>query len=696
MAHGRLRARRMARAANLGIGFGAPLFAGLLINAVASMALAEAPAPSPAADTTASVIAYPASFFAPMGPNTAYDMVRRIPGFAIDDGSSLRGFAGSAGNVLIDGQRPASKTDDLISVLGRIPAAQVERIDLIRGAQPGIDMQGKTVVANVIHKKGQGITGVAAVGQYTTADGYTDPQVKLEGTWRADGRTLEGSLFAFKGHDNSQGGGRHVILGPGGQQLDVSQTHNTAPNSVREATAAYEAPVLGGKARLNLTLEDQPYDIDSVDVFQHAGRQEDHLQQDAKDAEGGLHYNRDFGSTLGLEVFGLQHLNRARSTSTFVTATDNQRFALATRGGESIGRGVLHWRPTAALTIDGGGEVAYNWLTTQTAFSDNGAAIPIPAGDVRVTETRGEAFTTATWRPVATLSMEAGVRVEGSTIASTGDVTLSKSLVFPKPRLLITWSPDAADQVRVRVEREVGQLDFTSFAASAALNINGVVAGNPNLLPQQDWAFEAAYDRHFWKTGVVSLTLRHLVLKDVVDRVPVFAPSGAFDEPGNIGGGSENDVVAAFELPLGRFGIGGGTLRGTGTWKVSEVTDPTTGQRRRISGQHPLDASLHFSQDLPRWNLNWGFDLPLAYREHFFRFNEIDTNRANTVGTLFLEYKPKPDLGLRFTLDTHRGVYDVGREVFAGPRNTAPLRLMDLQDRRFGPVFFARIRKTFG
>jgi len=631
-----------------------------------------------------------------MGPNTAYDMVRRIPGFAIDDGSSLRGFAASAGNVLIDGQRPASKTDDLISLLNRIPAAQVERIDLIRGAQPGIDMQGKTVVANVIHKKGQGVTGLVSVGQYTTAEGYTDPQLRLEGTWRADGRTAEGSLLTFKGHDNSQGGGRHVLVGPNGEVLDVSQTRNAAPNSQREATAAYEAPVLGGKARLNLTLEDQPYDVDSVDLFEHAGRQEDHLQQDVKDAEAGLHYSRDFGSALGLEVFGLQHLNWTRSTSTFVTASDSQLFALATRGGESIGRGVLHWRPTASLTIDGGGEVAYNWLTTHTALSDNGLAIPIPAGDVRVTETRGEVFTTATWRPLATLSVEAGARVEASTISSTGDVTLSKSLVFPKPRLLVTWSPDAADQVRLRVEREVGQLDFTSFAASAALNINGVVAGNPNLLPQQDWAFEAAYDRHFWTTGVVSLTLRHLVLKDVVDRIPVFAPSGAFDEPGNIGGGSENDLVLAVELPLGQFGIHGGTLRGTGTWKDSEVTDPTTGQRRRISGQHPLDAKLEFSQDLPRWKLNWGFDLPLAYREHFFRFNEIDTNRANTVGTLFLEYKPKPDLALRFTLDTNRGVYDVTREVFAGPRGTAPFKLMDLQDRRFGPVFFARIRKTFG
>src|SRR5947209_3781602 len=135
---------------------------------LATAAPARAADPAPPAGSSANVISYPASFFAPMGVNTAFDMVQRIPGFTFDDGASVRGFAGAAGNVLIDGQRPASKTDDLTGVLTRLPLAQVERIDLIRGAQPGIDMQGKTVVANVIRRKDRGFSGVAAVGQYTT------------------------------------------------------------------------------------------------------------------------------------------------------------------------------------------------------------------------------------------------------------------------------------------------------------------------------------------------------------------------------------------------------------------------------------------------------------------------------------------------------------------------------------------------
>jgi hypothetical protein len=87
-----------------------------LMGAVASQAIAgQSP---PASEAPPGVIGYPASFFAAMRPDTAYDMVLRVPGFTFDDGSAVRGLAGAAGNVLIDGQRPPSKTDDLVASSG--------------------------------------------------------------------------------------------------------------------------------------------------------------------------------------------------------------------------------------------------------------------------------------------------------------------------------------------------------------------------------------------------------------------------------------------------------------------------------------------------------------------------------------------------------------------------------------------------
>jgi outer membrane receptor protein involved in Fe transport len=640
------------------------------------------------------VIGYPAAYFASLGVDTAYDMVLRLPGFTLDDGSAVRGFAGAAGNVLIDGQRPASKTDDLISILKRIPAAQVERIDLIRGATPGIDMQGKTVVANVIRRRASGFTGLASLGQYTVFQGYADPQARLEGAWHWGERSLEASLIYAEGHDDSHGSGRRVIEGPSGQVVDSSRTTNSNPSWQYRATAAYETPLAGGKLKANLILEDQPSALTSIDRFVVAGRQTEHDRTDPWDGEAGLHYTRALSSSLGLELFGLQHLNRVHATSSFVTASENQLFDLRDHGGESIARGLLHWRPSPSLTVDTGGEFAFSWLQTRTRFTVNGGVIPIPAGNVRVSENRGEASANLTWRAARTLSVEAGLRVETSTIASSGDVALSRSLTFAKPRAVLTWSPDAANQLRLRVEREVGQLDFNDFAASAALNANGVVAGNPNLLPQQDWIYEVAAEHHFGKSGVVSLTYARLSLRDAIDRVPVFAPSGVFDERGNIGRGKEDDLTASFTLPLSRLGLKGAQIKGQSTWHFSRVTDPTTLGGRRISGQHPVDAELHFTQDLPGRKFNWGLDLFVGYVETLYRFDEIDVSRAGTVANVFLDYRPRPDLAMRLALASPKE-FELRRELFGGPRGALPPATVDLQHRRFGPVLYTRVRKTF-
>ena len=481
------------------------LAAALLCSAAtAAYAGTDAPPSGPALSVDAQaegVKSFPASYFAAQQPNTGYDIIIRLPGFALDDGSSVRGFAGAAGNVLIDGQRPTSKTDDLISILKRIPAAQIERVDVIHGSAPGIDMQGKTVVANVILKKTSGFNGDMALVNIATSDGRDLPQARLEGSWRSDGRTLTGSLLIAKFFDDGEGSGPHVIYGPNGQIQDFSPMHNMAGGWQNVGVGSYETPLWGGTFKANLLLQDQPYFNDDVDHFQVAGREEEHDRQDQSDAELGLHFNRDLTSGLTLEALALQHLNKTGYSSLFDTTTDAEDFGETDLSTESIVRGILHWSASSTLTVEGGGEFAYNWLRTRTDFSDNGTPIAIPAANVIVQEKRGEAFTTATWRATPKFTVEAGLRLEDSTITSSGDVVLSKSLFYPKPRLLLTWSPDADNQVRVRVEREVGQLDFKNFTAAAALNANGVVAGNPNLMPQTDWAIEAAFDHHFMKSG---------------------------------------------------------------------------------------------------------------------------------------------------------------------------------------------------
>ncbi|HWE47479.1 MAG TPA: TonB-dependent receptor [Caulobacteraceae bacterium] len=678
------------------------LAAVLLCSAATTVYAADPAPPAPQASPDAQIAAadgvksYPASYFAAQQPNTAYDVVIRLPGFSLDDGTSVRGFAGAAGNVLIDGQRPTSKTDDLINVLKRIHAGQIERVDVIRGGAPGIDMQGKTVVANVILKKTGGLTGDLALANIALEDGRDVFQTRLEGSWRGDGRTITGMLFTGRFFDDGEGSGPHFVYGPGGAVEDFSHQKNRAGGIQSIATGSFETPLAGGTFKINALLQDQPYRNNNDDLFEFAGTQQEHDHQDQFDGELGLHYDRGLGKGLTLETLALQHVNKTGYRSLFDTSSDAEAFDETDLSTETIVRGILHWSPTSTLTVDGGGEFAYNWLRTRTNFSDNGVPIDLPAANVIVQEKRGEAFTTATWRATPKFTVEAGLRLEDSTISSSGDVVLSKTLFFPKPRLLLTWSPDTDNQIRLRAEREVGQLDFKNFAASATLNGNGVVAGNPNLEPQSDWAFEVAYDHHFMKSGVISLTLRHLILKDVVDRIPVISTSGVFDEPGNIGGGSENDIVGSFTVPLERV-IPGGEIRGTVTWQMSAVTDPTTGQKRQISGQLPVNGDLHFSQDLPQWKLKWGVDANLGNLQRFYRFNEIDSYRVGTYDTVYVERRLPHSMSLRFELDNAGSrPLDFTRQVYDGLRNIDPLLFTDSQQHKFGLELYTRLRVNFG
>lgn len=109
--------------------------------------VATEPAPSAQLDQK---VNYDSAFFSRYQPNTALDMVKQVPGFQLDDGDTSRGFATTAGNVLINGRRPSAKQDRPSATLSRIPASQVSGIELIRGQMQGLDMLGQQAVVNVL------------------------------------------------------------------------------------------------------------------------------------------------------------------------------------------------------------------------------------------------------------------------------------------------------------------------------------------------------------------------------------------------------------------------------------------------------------------------------------------------------------------------------------------------------------------
>ena len=668
--------------------------------------LAQAVAAAPAAVEAAqpAVSSYSLTFFAGQNVNNALDMVGRLPGFTLDTGASVRGFEGAAGNVLIDGLRPASKTDALDSILQRIPLDKVERIDVIRGGAPGIDMQGKTVIANVILKKGGGTRGLLAVSEYHVDHHRDFGALRAEASGSlAGGRNWEASLHAGAGPDDGVDTGRSVLIHADGRPTEIARLDSHGFDNAVVLTGSVETPLLGGRLRVNGLWDAGKFKEPETDRFTAPAIdiQQFNFFQKTAGAEIGGRFSRKFGPSTDLELVGLRTTKDSDTDSTSDIDGSFSDFFNNRHSTEAIARAVAKHRFGDKVSVELGGEYADNKLDSRTTFTVDGVNQALPAANVQVEEKRREAFAKGTWRPTPKWTIDAALGYESSDISSTGDVVLSKSLQFAKPRLAVSWTPVPATQLRVRFERVVGQLNFDDFVASSNLtNAVGVTAGNPNLNPEQDWVSEAAVEQRIWKGASLILTARHSKITDAIDRGPVFASDGAvFDAPTNIGAGVKDELIFDFTLPFDPLGWNGALLKGEMTRRWSAVTDPTTGRTRAISNLHPTDWNVSFNQDLPRWNFATGVDLSGGFSRTAYRFNLIEVFKLKTYVRPYAEWKPRPDLSLRFEMPLATAPQVRLRDtlqIFPGPRSAggAP----DIQDRQFHfpRGFYVRLLKNFG
>lgn len=669
-----------------------------LLFAMLAAATPEAGVVQPSEAT--GVTPYVAAFFAASQPNSAMDMIARIPGFAFDGGSDVRGYGGAAGNVLIDGQRPATKSESLEDALRRIQAGQVERIDIIRGGAPGIDMQGKTVIANVVLRKDQSGQWLFAVADIFYQDGRTAPATRFEGTQKFGGdKTFDWSALAFTYVDDGAGAGPRRLDDASGTPIRRSLSDETGGGSGYTLKSGLKTPLLGGRLAINAKLDRDHYEwsLNDMVFLPLAGRLSVNDDNVKTAGEVGANWERALGPRTRFEFTGLTQRSYTDYSSGFSDGTDEGLFSQHNEAGESIARGVLRFTASPTWSLEGGGEAAFNVLDSALEFVENGVPVTLPAANVRVEERRGEVFGSSTWRLSPDLSFEGGLRIEVSTISQTGDTDLERSFTYMKPRAALTWSPTPVDQVRLRVEREVGQLNFNDFVSSVAFSTGTGTAGNADLEPSKSWVVEAAYERRFWKDGAIVLTVLHEEISDAADRVPIIGPGYAFDAPGNIGDGRSDTVSAALNLPLARFGVPGGLLRATADWRKSEVTDPVTGESRRISGQKPFTGEVHFSQDLPRYKTQWGVDTFLGWEQRYYRFDQIERIKMGTWVEIYAEYKPRPDLSFRVELQNLAARdFTRIRDVYSGPRNTSGLDFVDRRPLTFDPFVYFRIRHTFG
>lgn len=657
-----------------------------------------------AADATAGtdtsergVTSYTVDYFLALGAVSALDIIRQVPGFSFKNADDSRGYAGAGGNVLINGRRPSTKTTELRQLLQRIPASAIERIEVIRGGTPGIDMQGEPIVTNLVRKSGAFDTGAvdSVLKLHPTGDvGFIG---RLERSRRSDALFLEGFLdLRHEINDNSAGEGPVTRWDA---VSDTTERGNYLADNVTDRLSGLgtlEKETQRGLFRVNAALEvGRDDDVETITVADGAGLESSDVvkgDSEVNRLEIGTDYEGNLGNGNSFQLVALQTLGSTKEDKSRVTPDEDQLATLDEKSGETILRGLLRRRLSERLDLETGAEGAFNFLDSESTLTENGQTVDLPAANIDVEELRGEIFATLTMQPSARTSLEWGLRGETSKITVSGDAEAENRFTFVKPRFVAAYTSDRGIQLRFRTEREVGQLEFDDFAAGSELAENTVNAGNPDLKPERGWVYEAAYEQPIFGDSAFALTYRHYELEEVIDLVPV----EGFAAPGNIGDGTRDELGVATSIPLDFIGPGLGRVQLSGTWRDSEVTDPVTGETRGISDEEGFEGEILYTRDFPAVNSTFGIRGELTAKETEYRIDQVIATRNEHYWRIWWDWRARPNVLFRAMIEnaTSRDRW-LRRIRYDGPRSDGVIDSREYRSAVFDPVLVLRLRWSF-
>jgi hypothetical protein len=667
----------------------------------------------PPAEATASPAGggqvYTPADFARFAPRSALDMLNQVPGFDIITTDQGRGLGQASDNVIINGERVASKSQSLFDVLQRIPANRVVRIEIVDGATLGIPgLSGQ--VANVFTEGG------AVSGRYEWRGVWRPKYAKASyaaGEISVSGSTprLEWSLAAT--HNIGRGGA-------GGNR------GTTITDGAGNVTAVYPDVLIrfvGEFPRLSGSLKWQGPGSSIANFNANYSRTySDFSNDEHRDFVTGTDLVRDFDNrtrgyayeiggdidfALGpgrMKLIGLDRFNDSdfRADSLFIyedgSPTTGSRFAQQSETSEIIGRAEYRWNMwNGDWQFDA--EAAFNSLdqAAQLYILDAGGAfdeIPFPSGSGGVTEDRYETILTHNRTLSKGLTLQAGAGVEYSTLAQSGPNGQTRSFWRPKGSATLAWTPKDGVDLSIKLARVVGQLSFADFLASVNLAGGNANAGNNELVPPQSWELDFDIRRNLKAWGSASVRLYARWIEDYIDIIPI--PGGG-ESRGNISSGTLYGISTTATINFDPVGWQGAKINANATFEESSLRDPLTGERRPFSAHNDWRGELSLRYDVPKTNWAMGGGFNWTHVEPYVRLSEVGKDYEGPIYTFaFLENKDVFGLTVNlnvFNLSGGRGFFD--RTVWTGLRDRTPILYVESRRLDVSTIYRLSIKGSF-
>jgi hypothetical protein len=670
----------------------------------------------PVAAPTQRTTVYERDFFESFAPRTALDIVRQVPGFTLQEGNAdVRGFAGAAGNVVINGVRPTSKAENLETTLARIPANSVLRVEVGPGDLFGAEYSGKSQVLNVILTAVGGTSGNVTVSAKRAFTGHITPNAAGSAMIQRGASTISLSVATAQNYFAEEGS--DTVTDPAtGELIEFRRKDNRYDDGDGYLSGSWTLERASDDAiRINGRWEPSYFKIEQDNrVFPANGSpRDDSLIQDNDDPvfEIGGDITRPLaGGAIKLVGLATRHtkdnfdayLRRDGLLSDGAQVVGGFEQTQESSLDERIAR--LSWshQDVGGFSLEAGGEAVLNTLDSNVELfvierDGERTRIDLPIDSAMVSERRGETFVNAGRSLGSALRIDAGLNFEYSQLKVRGDAVADRSLSFLKPSATIDWKPGGGWHTQFTIRRTVAQLNFNDFISAAELSNDRVNAGNENLVPQRAWEVRATVDRPILGEGLVKLDLGHDVISLLQDRVLVFGEDGrAFDAPGNIGTGRRSFARLTLDAPLGILWSG---LRAKfdGQVQRTRVEDPISGEQRNFSGFFP---DWEWSVDLRRdaGAFSYGFVVTDRDRLTFFRTDEFDSIfNSGAYGTAFVEYRPDARTAITVDVDNLLETASQRERLMFLPNRAVPeSSLREFRDRNTHRTFGLTLKRSFG
>ena len=665
--------------------------------AIAQEPTGDAPPPVPTLPAAVEgAKSYTPADFERFAPTTAIDMLRQVPGFTLVEGDEdRRGLGQAATNVLIDGQRFSGKSNDVVTELSRIAAANVARIDIVDGATldvPGLSGQ----VANILTRSA-GVTGSFAWRPQQRA--RRTPARLLNGEVSVSGKagTLDYTLALQNDSYRNGNAGPEVVFTPDGAILDRRDEVLFVNGDQPKISASLKRTRGGTIANLNGSFQLFHQDLGEISLRSGPGQVDRDRRLAEKEREHNYEIGGDYEFGLGggrLKLIGLHRFERSPFEQTLTIAyadgrpDEGDRFEQTADEAESILRGEYRWRGGGDWQVSAEG--ALNTLDVTSGLfrldpAGDFVPVPLPNSTSMVKEKRGE-IALSYGRPLGpTLTLQSSIGGEYSQISQSGDAGLTRSFVRPKGFVSLAWKASPRLDVSAKLERAVGQLNFFDFVASANVSGGTVNAGNINLVPSQSWDAQIEATRNLGAWGTTTARLYGRRITDIVDFVPIGETGQA---PGNLDAADLYGIEWTSTFNFDPLGLKGAKLDLSAQFQTSSLRDPVTGVRRVINETLQREIEAKFRHDIPSTDWAYGVEAFHYKQSRGFRLDQAFQyyDRPGTLG-VFVEHKDVAGLTVRGGVENLLATNEGFDRTFYEGRRDRPIRFTESRDRYYGPVF---------